>query len=415
MDIPYDHIQESSLPGDRSSTPTPTQQQSAQSEATLNDEFQQTIRAFSNSPWGAKLGGIWGNVRKQGETYYQDARKEAEAASGEALKGLSGLTTNIVERTKGLSLGEKGVAENNASSDEKGKEKEGDADKISGEDVQENESFLARVRAQAMKGLKDIQKAEDAADEALLRFGTNMRDFLRDAVSVAPPTDDTQKGAVLFESKDPSTGKRVIHASRFEASLHVIHSNLDGFLKDPDSPQWQNFKSNFRIDEKTEDISTDLEKFPGLRRAMEQCVPEKVDYGDFWCRYYFYRSAVESEEQKRKELLKGASNSNDSDDLGWDSDDDEGAPSTPQAAKSKPHHKPSDSTITIQPKSSPDSGHLKPSGRNSNEHSVADSDASYDIVSRQASTTPGSPIDEKGKAKEGGEQKTEDDSDEDWE
>ena len=306
MDVPYDRIQESSLSSDRSSTPTPAQRESNEAEPTLNEEFQQTIRAFSNSAWGSKLGGIWGNVRKQGETYYQDARKEAEAASGEALKGLSGLTSNIVERTKGLSLGERGTTLTETGSDEKGKEKELANPKITGEDVQENESFLARVRAQAINGLKDIQKAEDAADEALLRFGTSMRDFLRDAVSVAPPSEDTEKGGVLFESKDPSTGKRVIHASRFEASLHVVHSNLDGFLKDPVSPQWQDFKSSFRIDDKTEDISGDLEKFPELRKAMEQCVPEKVDYGDFWCRYYFYRSAIESEEQKRRELLQGA-------------------------------------------------------------------------------------------------------------
>jgi hypothetical protein len=30
-----------------------------------------------------------------------------------------------------------------------------------------------------------------------------------------------------------------------------------------------------------------------------------VDYPTFWCRYYFLRYVIESEEQKRREMLKG--------------------------------------------------------------------------------------------------------------
>lgn len=168
--------------------------------------------------------------------------------------------------------------------------------------------MISKFRSEAAKRLKDLEKAEDAADEALLRFGTNIRNFLRDAVAVAPPSDDSvQAGSnadVLFESKD-STGKRVIHTTRFEAQLHVIHSTFDSFMNDPVSGEWPKFRDNFEIDEKTEDISQDLEKYTDLRKAMEQLVPEKVDYKEFWCRYYFLRLVIETEEQRRKELLKG--------------------------------------------------------------------------------------------------------------
>jgi hypothetical protein len=40
---------------------------------------------------------------------------------------------------------------------------------------------------------------------------------------------------------------------------------------------------------------------------MEKLVPEQVDYATFWSRYYFLRLVIETEEQKRKELLKGLS------------------------------------------------------------------------------------------------------------
>jgi hypothetical protein len=38
---------------------------------------------------------------------------------------------------------------------------------------------------------------------------------------------------------------------------------------------------------------------------MEKLVPEQVEYAEFWVRYYFLRLVVETEEKKRKELLKG--------------------------------------------------------------------------------------------------------------
>lgn len=63
MDVAYDHIQEETLTDDNqassSSDKTPAQP------PTLNAEFQDAYRAFSNSPWGARIGGFLGNVVKQ--------------------------------------------------------------------------------------------------------------------------------------------------------------------------------------------------------------------------------------------------------------------------------------------------------------------------------------------------------------
>src|SRR5690606_30587854 len=125
------------------------------------------------------------------------------------------------------------------------------ADKRGEDDIQDNDGLISRFRSEAAKRLKDIEKAEDAADEALLRFGTNIRNFLRDAVSIAPPDEEgdgsssASKNKVLFESKD-AEGRRVIHTTRFEAQLHVIHSSLDSFSKDPVSDQWPKWTEEFK-------------------------------------------------------------------------------------------------------------------------------------------------------------------------
>ena len=169
----------------------------------------------------------------------------------------------------------------------------------------ESEGMLSRFRSEASKRLKEIEKAEDAADEALLKFGTNIRNFFRDAVAIAPPGEgDQSKSQVFFESKGRD-GKRVIHTTRFDAQLHVIHSSLDGFSRDPESAEFASWKHGFSVANHTEHVAKDVERFDELRRAMEQRVPDQVTYDDFWTRYYFLRHVVESEEQRRKELLRG--------------------------------------------------------------------------------------------------------------
>lgn len=175
--------------------------------------------------------------------------------------------------------------------------------------TQESEGVLARLRTEAAKRLKEIEKAEDAADEALLNFGTNIRNFLADAIKVTPSTEGEQGSTVLFESKD-SQGKRVIHTTRFDAQLHVIHSTLESFSKDIESEEWKCWNETFDVEKKTEEIAKDLEKYEELRSAMEKLVPDQVAYKDFWTRYYFLRHSIETAEARRRDLLKGMSRFN---------------------------------------------------------------------------------------------------------
>lgn len=313
MDLAYDHIAEQAFnTGDRAITPTPGAESTSKGSSTpkassprqsLQAEFQETFQAFSKSPWGTKLGGFWGNVRKQGESLFEEAKKEAAeiATDMEALrlKGAQELGFGAEQKTEAGAETEQDAEKSNT--DEKGQENK---------DLQETDTFLARFKAEAAKRLKEVQKAEDAADEALLRFGTNIRNFLKDAVSVSAPDDEAssgQPGEVLFESKDGSSGKRVIHTSRFDAQLHVIHTTMSSFTEDSRGAggQWDDFEKEFDIDNMTDRIAQDLDKYNELRNSMEKLVPEKVEYKDFWTRYYFLRHVVETQEEKRKELLKG--------------------------------------------------------------------------------------------------------------
>ncbi|OKL61223.1 hypothetical protein UA08_03366 [Talaromyces atroroseus] len=409
MDFAYDHIQEEILSSNRDEKQEDGSSPSTNSNKNLDlgAEFEETFRAFSNSPWGARIGGLWSNVRKQGESYYEGARQEYAAVSEEASKGFTDLRDTIVDRTKGISLGgalsviTSTNEHNEASASTTADGEPKDDQKGPNEQTEESEGFISRFRAEAAKRLKEIEKAEDAADEALIRFGTNVRNFLRDAVSIAPPEQGSDK--ILFESKD-SEGKRVFHATRLEAQLHAIHTNLEGLKKDPDSEQWTTFKKDFNVESKTDDIARDLEQYAELRRAMEKLVPETVDYSGFWSRYYFLRLAVETEEQRRKELLKGAHNAADEEEIGWDEDSDSESesPSTPQVKTKQSVASSQNLTVTG------DSSKSDEPRRSNDQNSQPDSESSYDVVSGATSQTPASPR-EKPSAK------ADDSDEEDWE
>jgi hypothetical protein len=221
MDAAYDHIAEKTYSGDRAQTPTPPKNSNDTSapaqdhvptspkRESLRSEFQETFKAFSVSPWGARLGGLWGNVQKQSQTYLETARKEAEAASGEALKGFTDLKEGLVKQTRSLSVGEGQGKERTVTADEP---TTGALPRDTDTAISENESFIARFRSEAAKRLKDIEKAEDAADEALLRFGTNVRNFLKEAVTVVPVEEEERPGTakpnVFFESTKPHEGRK---------------------------------------------------------------------------------------------------------------------------------------------------------------------------------------------------------------
>lgn len=402
MDAAYDHIQEQSFPDDED----PNRKNTAQSpqHPTLNADIQEAYKAFSNSPWGARIGGFFGTVVKQGESVYREAQQELTTVGQEATRGWTDLRETIVQRTRSLSLvttpGPDQTARSADDDDEEDKETTPTKTMTSDEALKESETVLSRLRTEAAKRLKDIQKAEEAADEALLKFGSNIRDFLKDAITIAPPSgSDSQNNTVLFESKD-AQGKRVIHTSRFDAQMHVIHTSVEGFMKDPTSDEFMSWSEKFDVEGKTDEISGDLSKYPELRATMEKVVPDQVSYADFWKRYYFLRHGIETAEARRKDLLKAASAE---EEVGWDEDsedsddsDDSDAEAGPSKPKTeRPSSRGSSTTIHAAPVAKPATNLKSSEPRKSNDEA---SDTSYDMVgaasgnpSKAPSQAPSSP------------------------
>lgn len=65
MDLAYDHIAEEALPKEDEAKSPSAKGATEQQQNTLNADFQEAYKAFSSSPWGAKIGGFFGTVVKQ--------------------------------------------------------------------------------------------------------------------------------------------------------------------------------------------------------------------------------------------------------------------------------------------------------------------------------------------------------------
>ena len=62
MDLAFNHLEDSYVREPASDDPAKAGQPPA---STLTEDIQETYKAFSASPWGAKIGGFLGTVRKQ--------------------------------------------------------------------------------------------------------------------------------------------------------------------------------------------------------------------------------------------------------------------------------------------------------------------------------------------------------------
>ncbi|KAI1112216.1 BSD domain-containing protein [Nemania sp. NC0429] len=438
MDLAYDHIVEQSLPKDDDGQADGGQSPRRKPESTLNEDLQEAYRAFSTSSWGSWLGGTVEKVVKQGESVYREASQEVTSLGADASRGFATLRARALSlRTAQLPRPTPPQPAEQGDDQDKDKDKDAEttptASRAPGEPssddapARESETVISRLRSEAANRLKDIQRAEDAADEALLKFGANIRDFFRDAIIVRPAASDTEGGANRFESKDDS-GKRVIHSSRYDAQLHVLHTTEKSFTEDPATAEFTTWATDFDADAKTESISADLAKYPELRANMEKLVPARVPYADFWKRYYFLRHSIETAEARRRDLLKAASAD---EEIGWGDEESEEEPEpspAQEADKAAPLSKPDDqiprpgsteSSTTIHPPINK-SAHLKPSEprKSNDEKSQADSDTSYDVVgaaSGNPSQAPNSPKDAQKVEDSDEEDSGDDDEDEDEE
>lgn len=214
MDLAYDHVQEAVVEAGDGEAVASTS--ATGNSVSLNAEFSEAYKAISNSPWGMKFGGWLGEVKKQGSGYYEAAKGVNVAET--ATRGLAGLGHRVkrsMSSTGGAPWPAPAAGEAGAI-DEKTVQEGGDEQQRQGQGQGQGEGFIAMLKANAVKGIGEIEKVEARADEYLLKWGSTIGNFLKEAVMIAPPEGEEfsdgvvggQRGdEVLFEQGGVGTGE----------------------------------------------------------------------------------------------------------------------------------------------------------------------------------------------------------------
>lgn len=325
-------------------------------ENSVNDVYARmttAASAASATSWGSTLGGFWSKAKKQGEAAIKVAVKEFEETKLEFTE----LKNEIDEILKGDEVKKVNQASpeiNSVASEPKEKEVTEEATDLSRSTETlkarpSSEGETAKPKAQGMLSLlankaqqyiddldKDLEKLENKAGETLLQMGTGFQGYIKDAITITGPskTGDTGANSDAFNSEFgssevlfsvPEDIRKQIYSTRLDAQLHALHTTKEPFLVNDTASVdtgYAEFVKSFDVDAHTETIAKDLDKYPQLRTLMESLVPDSVAYNEFWTRYYFMRSEISDQEEKRKALLQSQV-SNAEEELNWDDDDED--------------------------------------------------------------------------------------------
>jgi len=275
-----------------------------------------------------------------------------------------------------------------------------------------------------------VHKSEELLKEVAKEAG----EFLKDAVKVVPPEEQAQEGTRvvwdgsdvwMFPTADGASAKgkekevsgrgsgetlRAV-ATRAESMLKMLRRDPSVVRMDPEGEErirelyvgWVKEKldgmeagiSSEEWAERREKEFKDEVDGAALKETHDALVPSEMTEEKFWTRYFFRVYQIEHEEEIRRTLLAGSTQSEE--DFSWEDDDDE--PAKREAKQQSTEKKPRGTL------SAPMS--VEPSPRVSSEDS-------YDVVSSNVSTSGEPPI-KPSAATEAGKKEDESDGDSDWE
>ncbi|KAM0050794.1 putative BSD domain-containing protein [Helianthus debilis subsp. tardiflorus] len=120
------------------------------------------------------------------------------------------------------------------------------------------------------------------------------------------------------------------------ASIDVGTSAIDGVLKstaeiiaqvfveDPeDVEDYNKWKLGFVVGDKKDEIEELIGENGGLEEVYAKLVPNEVDDGTFWFRYFYKVYKLKLQEEMRAKLVKRSLSVDDEEELSWDVDDDD--------------------------------------------------------------------------------------------
>jgi len=185
---------------------------------------------------------------------------------------------------------------------------------------------------------KTLQTTLNVSDESVGKFKGDMSSLLGSVKSTLYTTTSQlyqmqgEEEENIHNRNSSTRNKLKSGAAPGVASAeNTLEGKLEALYRDPttyttpptDSEAFAEFTSTFNADVLKSEISSLLVTHTEMRLLYAQLVPSQVSHVDFWSRLWFRRHTVESEAERKTELLSKVHTSLHGDLLDWGDDDED--------------------------------------------------------------------------------------------
>ncbi|XP_041668289.1 BSD domain-containing protein 1 [Cheilinus undulatus] len=145
--------------------------------------------------------------------------------------------------------------------------------------------------------------------------------------TLAPSPDKTIDCDVITLVATPAGTTEVYDSSK--ARLYSLQADPATYCNEPDGPpeKFENWLSNFSLEEKKGEISELLVSSPSIRALYTKMVPAAVAHSEFWQRYFYKVFQLDQEEARRLALKQRAEQTAYAETLGWEEEEEDDFPS----------------------------------------------------------------------------------------
>ncbi|XP_028412772.1 BSD domain-containing protein 1-like [Dendronephthya gigantea] len=192
--------------------------------------------------------------------------------------------------------------------------------------IQHDTSVVIADSATAVNRSIQVDETEKNATSGKVKQGfsdilTSISTSLHQAADkTSKPTSSEDENKTDDQRSTSSTMPAVY--DRTQAKLQEMQTNPETYSNEPDSDGYETWCATFNLDSKKGEISELLVNNPDVRRLYTKFVPSVQSHSTFWHRYFYKLHEIETANKRLADIVERASR-NDSQDLGWDDEDDE--------------------------------------------------------------------------------------------
>ncbi|MBN3272357.1 BSDC1 protein, partial [Polyodon spathula] len=186
--------------------------------------------------------------------------------------------------------------------------------------VQRDTACTIAATASAVKDKLAVEGSSDATQKVKKGL-SNILGVITD--TLAPPPDKTIDCDVITLVAT-SAGTTEVYDST-KARLYSLQADPATYCNEPDGPPeaFEAWLVEFNFEEKKAEVSELLVSSPSIRALYSKMVPVAVSHAEFWQRYFYKIYQLDQEEARRIALKQRAEQTSQSEELGWEEEEDE--------------------------------------------------------------------------------------------